>query len=87
MVDRQQVIGGIFRGLVSGGSWVRLVYWAKKQTGRKIQVFLEYTPEGADWTLNLVESDGSMRFNGNGSTLEAVTIEAMGALGKEGLSG
>ena len=86
MADRQQVIGGIFRGLISGGSWIRLVYWCKKEEGRKIRVGLEYTPDGADWTLALVNPDGSSRFEGHGTTLEGVTIEAMGALGKEGLN-
>jgi hypothetical protein len=88
MVNKQQVVGSIFRGLVSGGSWVRIVYWAKKDIGRKIKIELEYSPNDiADWTLTLLNSDKTTRFEGKGTTLEAVTIDAMSALGKEGLGG
>lgn len=83
MVGKTEAIGGIFRGLVTGGSWIRLTMWAKSVSGRRVSVQLEYSDGLANWTLTLFAPDGSTVFTGSSSSLEGVTIQAVAALGKE----
>jgi len=80
-VDKREFIGGLFRGALTGGSWVRLVTWTKHQDTRSLNVFLCYPGGQAAWMLSL--KDGSTTvFEGTNETLEAVTIQAVAALGK-----
>lgn len=82
-LDKREVVGSIFRGLVTGGSWIRLAYWAKSVNGRRITPSLVYVDGMANWTLSLTGPDGATVFEGSGETLEAVTIEAVAKLGKD----
>ena len=77
----REVIGSVFKGLLTGGSWVRLVMWTKMGAGRKLALTLEYTEGLANFTLTLTEN-GSTVFEGQGASWDKVTFEAVAALGK-----
>lgn len=80
-MDKREVVGGIFRGLLTGGSWMRLAMWARKSDSREINIHLKYIDTQATWELVL--KDGSDEtFRATGSSLEEVTIMAVAALGK-----
>lgn len=77
----REVIGSVFKGLLTGGSWVRLAMWTKMGEGRKLALSLEYTEGSANFTLVLTEN-GNAVFEGHGPNWDAVTFEAVAALGK-----
>lgn len=80
-MDKREAIGGIFRGLLTGGSWMRLAMWARKSSDREINVTLRYVDSQATWALIL--KDGTEEaFNAEGPSLEQVTVLAVAALGK-----
>lgn len=77
----REVIGSVFKGLLTGGSWIRLAMWAKMGAGRKLALTLEYTEQVANFTLTLTEN-GATVFEGQGPSWDVVTFEAVAALGK-----
>lgn len=77
----REVIGSVFRGLLTGGSWMRLAIWAKMGAGRKLALTLEYPDGLANFALTLTEN-GSTVFEESGASWEAVTMSAVSALGK-----
>lgn len=80
-MDKRDFIGGAFRGLLTGGSWMRLAMWARKSDSREINVHLQYIDSQATWELSLVEGKSDV-YRGSGVSLEEVTIKAVAALGK-----
>lgn len=74
-------MGGLFRGMVTGGSWIRLAMWTKGAPGRKLLVKLEYVAGQANWELRLEQGTETI-FQGVSSTLEGVTVQAVASLGK-----
>ena len=83
MVDRREVIGGLFRVFATGGSAFRLVDWCRRKPGRRMQTEVVYTDEGAQWSLILLNEDGTDKFRNSSSSLEGVVVQAVVALGKE----
>lgn len=77
----REVIGSVFKSLLTGGSWVRLAMWTKMGEGRKLALSLEYTEGSANFKLILTEN-GSPVFEGQGASWDTVTFEAVAALGK-----
>jgi len=82
-VDKQALIGGLFRIFATGGSGIRLVDWCRRKPGRKLCLDLVYTDEGPQWRLELNDADGSSKFNDSSESLEGAVVRAVVALGKE----
>lgn len=80
-MDREQVTGGIFRGLLTGGSWVRLLMWAKNTDAREVVLTVKYLERQANWTLVLLDNEREV-FRGSGGSFEEITVLAVAALGK-----
>jgi len=81
-VNKQAIIGGIFRVFATGGSGMRLAEWCRRRIGRKLGIDLEYTEQGPIWHLVLTDHDGSQVFNETSESLEGVIVRAVVALGK-----
>ena len=83
MVDRREVIGGLFRVFATGGSAFRLVDWCKRKEGRHMRVSVTYQEGEPQWNLILVDVGGVDRFDESSDSLEGVVVRAVVALGKE----
>lgn len=82
-MDKQAIIGGLFRIFATGGSGIRLVDWCRRKKGRKLGLDLVYNDEGPHWRLELNDADGSSKFADTSDSLEGIVVRAVVALGKE----
>lgn len=73
MVDRRQVIGGAFRGLLSGGAWVRILSWRRASPGRAVSVQID----DSGWLVSLKQGEdevaGACSDTFEGATMLIVT--------------
>lgn len=83
-MDKQAVIGALFRIFATGGSGFRLVDWCRRKPGRNLTLNLVYpAPEEPNWRLELIDVDGKEKFKGDSDSLEGVAVRAVVALGKD----
>ncbi len=81
-MDKQVVIGTLFRIFATGGSGIRLVDWAKRKPGRQLELILTYT-DTPNWCLKLIDETGAIKFSEVSESLEGVVVRAVVALGKD----
>lgn len=75
----QEFVTGAIRGLLTSGSWARILFWTRKDEGRVTRISVRYMHGVPLWVITLHETDGTLVTEATGKTAELAVLQAVRA--------